>query len=126
MPVTSPRKICYRLVPKAAGIAAPAAATARARAGTAGTAAPTAGTAGTAALTATTATTAEAGEARSAHADEVAAAAAATEAPLRTLNAATFGKVDLFQILVGQVDESCKLLGDFAIGRFHVVFPFLG
>jgi hypothetical protein len=126
MLTASPRKIRYRLVPKAAATAATAAEAEAEAETTAAAAAATAATTTTAALAAAAA---ETSKARSAHAEEFAApaaAAAAAKSPLGALNATNFGNVDLFQILVGQVNESYKLLGDFAIGRFHVVFPFLG
>ncbi|HEU5377888.1 MAG TPA: hypothetical protein VFV38_20895 [Ktedonobacteraceae bacterium] len=53
-----------------------------------------------------------------------ATAAPATEAP-STLNLTKLGNIDLFQILICEVDKIDELFCELCVGRFHTLFPFL-
>lgn len=106
--------------------AAPAAAAAAlaALAGAGAALAALAALAGAATEEATAAATSKAGGVNSEDAENAAAAAAATAATPGPLNAAKLGNIDLFQILISQINQISELLGKLRIGRFHSCFPF--
>jgi len=79
----------------------------------------------TAATTATaTAATENAKNAVENGAKATAKAEAEATAP-SALDAAKFRRIDLFQILVSQINKIAELLGELRIDRFHKLFPFL-